>query len=581
MSLAAVDLKDRRHEHGKAALRGYWGFLFANLDFAADRSGGSAWQAALQSRLGGFGFLAEHAQSNTFVSERFVSPLAPLRSRTIIRLDTAIPETWLPRIPVLLEVRQDRLESGQRISALTGRFSAFRRGFAVANQTSWSFSSEGGAASNASGQLLVSKFHSSFALRGEIDYGVEPNMEVTNVILTGETRLVRGLLVSGGVSQVIGTGQTRFLAGVSKLEGAFGLGVTADYSSLNGLGASALLSMSAGRDAKRQVAPARPLAGSGAVSGRAFLDANGNGLMDAGEEAIADAGFLLKEPDSWHANERPGRVSSCPISPPIKTSTSLSPPPPSKTPSGDPRTTASGSCRVPGKVAVVDFPVVVSGEITGTVFLKRDGKGREASGVDLELVDREGLVVKKVRTAYDGFYDITDIKPGGYTLSVAAEHVVRLQVVAVARREHPAEQHDPRRRRLHARAPSGTIRLASAAVAPSTRPPDRPPIPTEVRVEAGGSPPRTPSAATPPQPSGAWALQLQSLRDAASAEREAHRLSSELARPTRVVAVDLGARGKWHRVYLVGFSRPADAESMRQSLAAKGVEAVGPVRLTH
>jgi hypothetical protein len=174
------------------------------------------------------------------------------------------------------------------------------------------------------------------------------------------------------------------------------------------------------------------LAGSGAVSGRAFLDANGNGLMDAGEKAIADAGFLLNGAGQPARTDAAGEAFLPNISPnqgvdlALATSTL-------EDPFWKP---ASDGVRIlprPGKVAIVEFPVLVSGEITGTVYLRRDGKAREASGVELELVDQKGVVVRTVRTAFDGFYDITEIKPGGYTLSVTAEHVVRLRVAAPSR----------------------------------------------------------------------------------------------------------------------------------------------------
>ncbi len=87
----------------------------------------------------------------------------------------------------------------------------------------------------------------------------------------------------------------------------------------------------------------------------------------------------------------------------------------------------------PGKVVMLNFPVVVFGEITGTVLLRRAGATRKAGGVDLELVDRKGVVVKRARSAYDGFYEIEAIPPGGYTLSVTAQQVTRLRVVATSR----------------------------------------------------------------------------------------------------------------------------------------------------
>jgi hypothetical protein len=432
-SLATVDLAERRHVYAKTALRAFWNFLFADADFAAERGGGSAEQVTLQSRLGAFGFQGQRAQLNKFVSERFFSSPSPLRSRTMIRLDTAIPETWLPRIPVLLEAQQDRLESGQRISELSGGVSVFRRGCAVANQMRWSFSSGGGVApgATASGQLLVSRFLQAFALRGEIDYGIQPDMEARSGALTAEIQLAPGRLLTGGISRLTGTGETRLIAGVSKSEGAFGLGVTADYSNLNGIGGSAVLSVSMGRDARNGNwhSQARPLAGWGAASGRAFLDTNDNGRMDSDEKAIPGAGFLLNGTGQIALTNDLGEAFLPNLSPYQDVDLALA-----TSTLDDPFwKPASDGVRIlprPGKVAIVDFPVLVSGEITGTVYVKDGAKVGEASGVELELVDAKGVVAKKVRSAYDGFYDITNIRPGAYTLRVAVDQAARPRLVA-------------------------------------------------------------------------------------------------------------------------------------------------------
>jgi hypothetical protein len=435
-SLASVDLADRRHTYGKAGLRTFWGLLFANVDVAVDTGGGSAWQATLQSRLGRFGLQLQHAELDHFVSEPFLSSLDPLRSRTTIRLDATVPETFLPPLPVLVEVRQDRLESGQQVDELSGRISAFRRGLSIANQVGWTFSSGSGPAypASASGQLLVSKFLQTFALRGELDYTIEPSRALTSVALTGETRVVPGLLLSTGITRTVLPQRTQYLVGVSKLVGAFAYGVTADYSSPDGFGVSILLSVGVGRDARNSNwhPQARALAGSGALSGRAFLDLNGNGRMDAGEKPIAGAGFLLGGAGNLARTNDAGEA-FLPNLPPYQSLGVALAPSTLEDPFWKPAREGVRIVPRPGKTAVVDFPVVISGEITGTVYLKRDGKSREASGVELELVDHHGVVVKKVKTGYDGFYDIVEIGPGGYTLSVTAEHVRRLRVVAPSR----------------------------------------------------------------------------------------------------------------------------------------------------
>ncbi len=72
---------------------------------------------------------------------------------------------------------------------------------------------------------------------------------------------------------------------------------------------------------------------------------------------------------------------------------------------------AAGAARVailprPGKLAMVDFPVQIAGEVSGTIYLLRAGTRREAGGVELELLDGRGEVVARTRSAADGFYDL-------------------------------------------------------------------------------------------------------------------------------------------------------------------------------
>ena len=70
----------------------------------------------------------------------------------------------------------------------------------------------------------------------------------------------------------------------------------------------------------------------------------------------------------------------------------------------------------PGRTLSLDFPVVMSGELDGTVYLDQDGKRIPISKVRLELVDADGTVVREGTSAYDGFYLLDKIPPGLYHL---------------------------------------------------------------------------------------------------------------------------------------------------------------------
>jgi hypothetical protein len=189
-----------------------------------------------------------------------------------------------------------------------------------------------------------------------------------------------------------------------------------------------------GRDARqgRWHTQARPLAGSGAVSARVFLDTDGNERMDAGESAIAGAGFLINGNSDLARTDEAGEAFLARLSPVREVELA-----PAAATLEDPYwKPAHDGVRIlprPGKVAILDFPVLITGEITGTVYRARDGKSRAASGIELELVDSAGKVAMKVTTAYDGFYDLIDVRPGTYLLRVSAEQLARLRLTAPPR----------------------------------------------------------------------------------------------------------------------------------------------------
>ncbi len=608
-SVSTLELADGRHVYGKAGLRGYWSWLFSNIDFAADRAGGSVIQGTLQSRLGAFGFFLQHAELHNFVGERFPAAAGSLRSRSTLRLNSAIPETFLPRIPVIIEVRQNRFESGESTSDVTARLSTFSRGLSVSNQVSWNRTSGGVATSDdrAFGQLLVSKFLQRFALRGQIEYDLKPTRELTAVAVTAESRAVNGFLVSTGLNRAIRSGQTRYFVGANKLEGAFGFGVTAEYSSPGGFGASVALSIGIGHDSRngKWHTQARALAGAGAASARAFLDANGNRRMDPGERPIPGAGFLLSGSGSSSRTGEDGEV----FIPNLSAYQPLDLAPATSTledPYWKPALDGVRFVPRPGRVAVVDFPIQVSGEITGTVFLKVEETSRAAGRVELRLTDSKGSVVQTAKSSYDGFYDMTEIRPGRYTLSVVPPGIAPPRNAGGLSRDVVMT-------------PAGTVlegvdfvieaepTVSSPPVSPPVSPPASPsasppasppvspqPIPGPRLDEKPGStisvldpPVRTTPSAPPPVASirsAEWngrvpifAVQLGSYRDRDNALRSARALKAKLGQPCNVLEVDLGPAGLWFRVVAGEFATADAARAFRLELTNARRLETGPV----
>jgi hypothetical protein len=71
----------------------------------------------------------------------------------------------------------------------------------------------------------------------------------------------------------------------------------------------------------------------------------------------------------------------------------------------------------PGVAIHIDLPLVAAGEIAGTLT-REDGK--ILSGVDIELLNKDGRVIKTARTEYDGYYLFESVPYGRYSLRIAA-----------------------------------------------------------------------------------------------------------------------------------------------------------------
>jgi hypothetical protein len=80
----------------------------------------------------------------------------------------------------------------------------------------------------------------------------------------------------------------------------------------------------------------------------------------------------------------------------------------------------------PGHVEQIQVPLVMHGEMAGTTYVDRGSGKQPLPGVKLELVDAANRVVRALRTEFDGYFDLADIKPGSYQLQVPREEAERL-----------------------------------------------------------------------------------------------------------------------------------------------------------
>jgi hypothetical protein len=83
----------------------------------------------------------------------------------------------------------------------------------------------------------------------------------------------------------------------------------------------------------------------------------------------------------------------------------------------------------PGHVAELDFPVALTSEIDGTVYLLENNSRRGIGDVVIELLDTDRRLLSTVKTSSDGYYIIPALTQGRYILRVSPEQLRRLNLM--------------------------------------------------------------------------------------------------------------------------------------------------------
>jgi hypothetical protein len=407
--------------YASAGLQAWLDALMLHANVVRSEAGGALTQFGLRTRVGGIAVNASHAWADDFVSD-FYQGGDPVRMRSEVRVDGQ---------HATLLLRRDRLASGADQIDATARVSAYRAGMALSHVLHWQALAR---KEQADGSLQLSRRVAGLGISGQLAYAIVPNTRLATLALSADRHLGDGYVVSAGIDRAFAGRHTRLNAAISKSLGSFGFGVSASYARGGDYGIGAQLFFSAGREPRgaRWVTDAAPMAASGSVSLRAFLDRNRNGQMDGEDTPIAGAGFVVNGSShlartgddgvAWIGRLAPGQPTGIALD-----AATLE----------DPQWQAlqRGVQIVPraGKVGQLDYAVGIAGEIDGTAYLVKDGVARPAGDLTVELMEGEKRVASATSGA-DGYYIVPGVAPGAYTLRIEPAQLARLHLAAPAPR---------------------------------------------------------------------------------------------------------------------------------------------------
>ena len=432
-NLVSIPLQGRvdrkQHNYLSAGLRSYWNNFFVTLDLINDSASGNATQLNLQSRLGSTIVGFTDILLNQFFSEEFRPTEVELSRRSHLRIDTAIPQGYLPRMPITFEFNRDEFAAGGGSNEFINLISLNARGLSVSNQLIYQKIT--GLEPTSTGTLQLSTNYSSISLRGNLNYQLDPGSSINSVTVTADPGNWGIYRLTLGLNHSLDLDLTEVSIDANKASGRYNLGLGARYNSDDEFTINATFSVGLGQEPRSQqwIADARNMASNGSISARVFLDTNQDGVFNDGDEPLEDIGFRLNGGYNKIRTDENGIAFITGL--PVHQNLNLSVAPDTIV---DPLWTLTlDGVRVvprPGHPLTVDFPIFVSGEIDGTVYVAKDGKQFGVGRVIVELLDDAGSVVQTTSTAYDGFYIISKIPLGNYRIRVSRQQQAKLGLVA-------------------------------------------------------------------------------------------------------------------------------------------------------
>lgn len=413
--------------YDSAGLRGFVGAMVFTANYSRRSTGGSLAELGVKTRLAGLAIDAKHFALRDFSSDIIPQAPDPLRFRNRLRVDGLLPGDFMRAMPFTLEVQREQFRSG---SNTVGANALVSRSVGEMSLSHLLHVSSHAGTRTVDGALQIATNVGALRLRGQVNYDLKPGARMSAIALSSDSTLAADYLLNVSATRSFTTGDARLTASLNKSMGGYALalnvGVGRQREALVGI----QLFSSFGREPRKSqwIFDAQPMTGSGAVSARVFVDRNGNGVMDAGEPPVADAGFVVNGAQFAPRTGADGIVflDHLPAYRDVNLSVNVAT-------LEDPQlsTLGKGVRLVPrqGNVAQIDFPLALTGQIDGTVYVKAGAGKRGIGNVLLELVsraDEKERVVAQIRSSADGYFILQDVVPGSYQLRVAAQQLDEL-----------------------------------------------------------------------------------------------------------------------------------------------------------
>jgi len=439
-SLASVPFNGKRETFASVGGRFSAFGTFSKVKVLSLLGGGNAYEVSTQFEFKGINVNASHQHFfSGYESESISNSSNSLKSVNELSFNGvfAPPLSIIPRLSYGFDLELEEYKSGESTLNYGNRLSGSIQSISFTNNLDGKvmLDSSSNTDDTLSGDFLVNTSDlfgfDTLSLRGGFGYDVKPSSDITNASFTADYDLNEDMGLRFGVNkQFTGSQLTSYSAGLNKDYDAFSLSTDANYDDQGDFTVTMNMNFSLDFNNGSYVPgmSREKSAGNGSVLSQVFLDNNGNRVFDDGDEPIEEAKLKIGSRASEEMSNQDGVVHVRSLSSYRALNVSLdkgSLPDPYWAPM------VSGNSIVPrpGKTAQINFPVSVTGEIDGVVYMESgESDPKEISNVIIELLDQNGSVVATEKTAYDGFYLFLNIFPGNYKVCIAPSQLKKFGI---------------------------------------------------------------------------------------------------------------------------------------------------------
>jgi hypothetical protein len=411
-------LRGQRQYYLEGSVRRAIGPALVELASAANLAGGYALRGQVLAQVGETLVSGESAWlMGGYESERYDRDVRRLNSLSVDH-SFRFGRRYLP---VRAEIRYiDRIDGGSRLEA-GARLSLNINQLNASAELEWvKDRSPGGndPAARLDASLRLSGRIGGLRLRGEASFGLAGDRGFRESKLTGEWRAGEKSDWKVDLGYSAGDNRARIAFGHTRRFRHFALTGQVEAASDGSVAAGLNLAFSLGPDPHSggiRVASEK-LASSGQAFALVFQDENADGIRQPGEAVQESVELTAGLTGRGLPTDAAGHTVIDGLQPfePILIGIDASSLP---DPFVQPSTSGVVVIPRPGVPVTIELPLVAAGEISGN--LQREG-GKTLSGVDIELLDKTGRVVKTTRSEYDGFFLFEFVPYGSYKLRVAA-----------------------------------------------------------------------------------------------------------------------------------------------------------------